>query len=198
MVERLAPLLRKGNTMAIQTNAQLNFKRVASYFKRAGLTVYIERLDNGEFLLTDRLTMVRVSMAHPDLAPYTDFDSAWKRASFMDSKSAAMEAQNPDQQQFWNQLERSEWHPLTLTHDLHEVPSSKKGGILWRKFTFEDTQLVQRQSYFNKTILDMFSSDLDELAEFSFEQIGHYGPMRVSASFGPIAIVMPGHNIESK
>lgn len=180
---------------AVRVTSRLNNKRVTAYFKRGGLDVHVERTENGLFI-ANGFCSVRVEQ-HPDI-PYTLFDEAWKRATFSCGKAPAVESNYPNQQAFWDRHQGAEYHPLTLTHDLHEVPGDKKGGTLWRKFTFEDTQLVQRTSYFNKQILDMFSPDLDELEGFLFEQIGHNGPMRVSAVNGHVAIVMPGHNIERR
>jgi hypothetical protein len=180
----------------IRVNSQLNYKRIAAYFKRCGVEVHAERRENGDFFLANGFCMVWVPQ-HPDL-PYTFFDETWKRATFSDGKGPATENYRPDQGQYWTRHESAEYHPLTLTHQLHEVPGDKKGGELWRKFTFEDTQLVGRESYFNKQIMDMFSPDLDELQRFYFEQIGHHGPMRVSASCGHVAIVMPGNNIANR
>lgn len=177
-------------------SSQLRYKNVASYFKKSGLEVSVERADNDSFFITNSFALVRVPQ-HPDI-PYTFFDAKWKRALFSSGKGPATETTRPDQQQGWDHFMRSEYHPLTLTHELHEVPGSSKSGTFYRKFIYEDKQLVQRASYFDKRMMDMLSPDLDELEGFGFEQCGHIGPMRVSAVNGYIAIVMPGHNIASR
>lgn len=179
-------------------HVKLTYKRVAKYFKHDGLEIYVERLATGELLLSDKLVMVRVVCASADLAPYTDFNSDCKQVRFEGGKAPAMDAQVPSMHKFWDGVMDNEWHPLTLTRDLRETPGDPKGGVLWRKFTFKDTQQVERHSWFNKRAMDLFSPDLDELEKFQFEQVGHTGPMRVLATYGPCALVMPGHNIESK
>lgn len=183
---------------ATTVSSRLNYKRIATYFKKCGLTVYVERVENGEFLISDKLVMVKVLPDH-EIALWTDFHDECKRVQFAAGKAPAMASSGPDMQQFWNERMAAEYHPLTLTRELREVPGGDKGkpGALWRKFTFEDKQLVQRNSWFNKQILDMFSPDLDELEGFQFEQVGT-GPMRIAAVYGYVAIVMPGYNIEPR
>lgn len=178
---------------------RLNYKRVAQYFRRSGLTVYVERLPDGEYLLSDKLVMVKC-LPSQEISLYTGFPDEWAGARFDCGKGPAIQPDETYIARFWDNRMAEEWHPLTLTRELREVPDSTSGkpGGLWRKFTFEDAQLVERVSYFNKSMLDMFSPDLDELEEYQFEQVGHNGPMRVAGVYGYIALVMPGRNIENR
>lgn len=185
--------------MATVLRGRLNYKRVASYFKKSGLTVHVERLSDGEYLLSDKLVMVKC-LPGSDISLYTGFSAEWAGAYFECGKGPAVRPDETYIARFWDNRMVEEWHPLTLTRELREVPDSVTGkpGGLWRKFTFQDTQLVERASYFNKSMIDMISPDLFELEDFQFEQIGHSGPMRVAGVYGPIALVMPGRNIEGR
>lgn len=176
---------------------RINYKRVAQYFKRCGTTIHVEHVGDGEYLLSDRLVMVKVLPDH-EIALYTSFPDEWEAARFEDGKGPALEAGVTGVARFWENTMALDWHPLKLTRDLREIPGAGKGkpGTLWRKFTFEDAQLVQRASYFNKVMLDMISPDLDELDDFRFEQVGQSGPMRIAGVYGWFAMVMPGRNID--
>lgn len=182
---------------ATTLRGRLNYKRVAQYFKRSGLTIYVERLPDGEYLLSDKLAMVKC-LPGSEMSLYTGFPDEWVGARFDCGKGPAVQPTETHIARFWENRMAEEWHPLTLTRELREVPDSVKckPGVLWRKFTFQDTQLVERASYFNKSMIDMISPDLFELEDFQFEQIGHSGPMRIAGVYGPIALVMPGRDIE--
>lgn len=171
---------------------RLNYKRVATYFKHSGLTMDVERTSDGEYLLTDRLVMVKALPDH-EIALYTGFPDEWVHARFESGKGPAIQSDGPGTAEWWMNTMASEWHPLTLTRELRETPGSTKGkpGTFWRKFVREDCA-----TYFNKAMLDLISPDLDELEDFLFEQATSGGPMRVSGVYGPIALVMPGRNVE--
>ena len=145
--------------MATILRGRLDYKRVASYFKRGGLTVLVERIADGEYLLTDKLVMVKCLLDR-EISLYTDFDQSWECAFFEAGKTPALKGGAPGQQTFWDHTMAAEYHPVVLTHDLHETPGEDRGkqGTMWRKFTHEDAGVVQ-SAYFNKRILDMISPE---------------------------------------
>ncbi len=172
---------------------RLNYKRVASYFKRSGLTVRVERTGDGEYLLSDKLVLVKALPDH-EIKLYTNYPDEWASAHFDSGKGPALQSGKAIMAQYWQDAMALNWHSLTVTRELRETPGEKgKPGTLWRKFTFEDGQ---RASWFNKVFLDLISPDLDELDDFLFEQSEQNGPMRVAGVYGPIALVMPGRNVE--
>src|SRR6266571_117162 len=108
-----------------KVSSQLTLKWVASYFKKAGVTVTAYRHD-GAFLLTNSFLMVRVP-AHSDLLPYTDFSEAWQAATFQGAKGEAEQYDGTGGPALWKRLEGMEvQYHLAVTRDLYEVPGERK------------------------------------------------------------------------
>lgn len=166
--------LRKDNELSTKTKQQpmtstLTYKWIASYFKRCGVTIRVNRLEDGTYLIANSWLMVHVPM-HPDLAQFLD----------------GVEG-GTDVARVWNQYEHLEvTHQLTVTRDLYEVPGErKKPGTFYRKLVDG-----QYSTHLDKKFCDMFSPDLGELEGFLFEEIVG-GFVRVSAINGHVGYLAP-------
>src|SRR6266516_2488951 len=65
---------------AIQVTSELSIRRVAAYLKQSHkeTAIMVQRCEDGSFLISDKFLAVKVTQ-HPDLFPYTHFDTTWER-----------------------------------------------------------------------------------------------------------------------
>lgn len=172
-----------------QITSALNTKQIAHYFQKCGRIVYAERIDeNGEFLLSDKFILVRV-LASDLFGPLTSFDPTWQRAVLSPGETIHEGSPADNMIGYWQRHLDAERQPLTLTHDLLEVPGTRgKRGTLYRKLVFGNDQGTV---YIDRGLLDVLSIDLDDLESFGFEGTGCDDPICVAARYGYVAIIKP-------
>lgn len=165
-----------------------------AFLKREGNTVHVERFEQGFLLSTSYHVFSLDAPVFAEMVmPYTQFSPEWSGATFENGKEPATEG-GPRAARIWKEWSQaSNLCRLSLTRDLREVPHARnKPGTLWRKFLHGNETI-----WIAKSLCDVFSPDLDELENFTWQQQKPGMPIRVSQpEGGPIALCMQGNNID--
>lgn len=148
-------------------------------------------------LITDKKCIWRVPLV-PEIEHFCPFDQpgvsdirTFRAGSF------AHEHGGPDMLGLWQRENAKTFRTLLLTPELRELPGMRnKPGQLLRRLWFplddEPTPETHWQAlYMEKSYLDLFAVDLDELAGFRFETTRIPAPVRISSRIGICALLMP-------